>query len=261
MIELQYYTFKWQNISSAMIFIPFLIIMGVLINGYPSWAYSPDIILKNEDFNIILITTIIMGLLSLTFAVNPNWMTWVNKTCKACGDVISMLEVLDEEEAIKDNYESKAVYSKKHENGAEKIIGKEYIEPKTAPCHNREDSGHEMDEVDDPGPVISQSGKTNETSCYRDPKIIVTKVTVQNIPNETVVIKEKLPIKTSKSQMKIVIALFVGLCFLLFVISPIVVACFLTDLGSSRTAYIYYTDPMEPNKTTITQVSFNNSSF
>ena len=160
MIELQYYTFKWQNISSAMIFISALIIMGVLINGYPSWAYSPDIILKNEDFNIILITTIIMGLLSLTFAVNPNWMTWVNKTCKACGDVISMLEVLDEEEAIKDNYESKAVYSKKHENGAEKIIGKEYIEPKTAPCHNREDSGHEMDEVDDPGPVISQSGKT-----------------------------------------------------------------------------------------------------
>lgn len=261
MVELQYYTFKWQNISSAIIFIPALIIIGVLINGYPSWAYSPDIILKNEDFNIILITTVIMGLLSVTFAVSPNWMVWVNKTCKACSEVISVLEVLDEEEAMNDKLEAEAINSKKYENGTEKKIEKEYVEPKTAICDNRPDTEQEMDEVDNAVSTMAQSGKTNEAFNFHEANVAKEWVSEPQMSNETSENKKKLPIQKSKSRMKIAIALLVGLCFLFFVISPLMVAYMLTDLGSSRTAYIYYTDPTEQNKTTITQVPLNDILF
>ena len=49
----------------------------------PSWAYDPNVILGNEDFNVFLITTIIMGVLSLAFAKNPSWLGLVKSMLKS----------------------------------------------------------------------------------------------------------------------------------------------------------------------------------
>jgi hypothetical protein len=57
-----------------MIFIPTLIIVAILVNMYPCFGYNPNIILRNTEFNIAICTTIITGLLSLSFAKNPRWL-------------------------------------------------------------------------------------------------------------------------------------------------------------------------------------------
>ena len=77
MIDIQYYTFWWQNVSSSIIYVLALMSIGTLVNLNPSWAYDPNVILGNEDFNVFLTTTIIMGVLSLTFAKNPSWLGFV----------------------------------------------------------------------------------------------------------------------------------------------------------------------------------------
>ena len=95
MIGLQYYTFWWQNFFSTIVFVPSLITISVLVNVYPWWAYDPHVILKNEEFNIVITTTIFMGVLSLALAKNPSWMGWTI----ACKKGIYTLEKLDEFEA------------------------------------------------------------------------------------------------------------------------------------------------------------------
>lgn len=83
MIDIQYYTFWWQNVSSSIIYILALMSIGILVNMNPSWAYDPNVILGNEDFNVFLITTIIMGVLSLAFAKNPSWLGLVKSMLKS----------------------------------------------------------------------------------------------------------------------------------------------------------------------------------
>ena len=83
MIDIQYYTFWWQNVSSSIIYVLALMSIGILVNLNPSWAYDPNVILGNEDFNVFLITTIIMGVLSLTFAKNPSWLGLVKSMLKS----------------------------------------------------------------------------------------------------------------------------------------------------------------------------------
>ena len=97
MIELQYYTFWWQNVSSSVIYILALLSIGVLVNLNPSWAYDPNVILGNEDFNVFLITTIIMGVLSLVFAKDPSWLALVNSILKSkfIQDLRDMMTVKD----------------------------------------------------------------------------------------------------------------------------------------------------------------------
>ena len=74
MIALQYNIFWSQSISSTIIFIPTLIIVAILVNTYPCFGYNPNIILRNTEFNIAICTTILTGLLSLTFGKNPRWL-------------------------------------------------------------------------------------------------------------------------------------------------------------------------------------------
>ena len=102
MIELQYYTFWWQNVSSSIIYILALLSIGLLVNLNPSWAYDPNVILGNEDFNVFLITTIIMGVLSLVFAKDPSWLALVNSILKSkliqdLRDMMSSVKELGEE--------------------------------------------------------------------------------------------------------------------------------------------------------------------
>ena len=112
MIELQYYTFWWQNVSSSIIYVLSLIAIGALINLNPSWAYDPNVILGNEDFNVFLITTIIMGLLSLVFAKNPSWIGLVNSMMKseACQSISTMLNSLQKLDEEGDNAEEEQEY-------------------------------------------------------------------------------------------------------------------------------------------------------
>ena len=241
MVQLQYYTFKWQNISSALIFIPALITIAVLINSYPSWAYSPDIILKNEDFNVILMTTIIMGLFSMTLAVNPSWMVWVGRSCNLCKGLISQLDDIDEEEKRNDRLD---------EDKIEKKIYKETVEPRYT---KKDSSDLELDEVDI-AIGRTKSGSLNKAYSSQDINHEDQKDTAYKNIDESLEGKEKMAREKCKPRKRIIIPILFGIVCLLFVVSPLVVAYLLTDLGRSRTAYIYYNDPIEQNKTTITQV-------
>ena len=230
--------------------------MGVLINSYPSWAYSPDIILKNEDFNIILSTTVIMGLVSVAFARNPSWMAWVGKTNKECGRLISKLEVLDEHEEY---YETEEFDLEKNDdrNCTEKKIDKEFVNLKMSRLNNKDINVEEFDEVDNPV-AIKQNGAINGSFQIHENDLAGKKNEKdenikRNLENE----KESSP-KKSQPRLNIFIPILVGIMCLLFVVSPLVVAYLLTDLGISRTAFIYYNDPTnEPNRTIITQVCIN----
>ena len=235
MVKVQYYTFKWQNILSALIFIPALITIGVLINSIPSWAYSPDIILKNEDFNVILLTTIIMGFFSMTLAVNPSWMDWVGRSCNSCNGLISQLDYIDEEE----------------ERIEEKKIYKETVEPRYA---KKDKSDQELDDVDF-AVAISTSGNLNKAYNIQEFNSEFQKNTPCTNIDKCSKEKEMITPEKSKPRKRIIIPILLGIVCLLFVASPLVVAYLLTDLGRSRTAYIYYNDPIEQNKTTITQVT------
>ena len=55
MIDIQYYTFWWQNVSSSIIYVLALMSIGTLVNLNPSWAYDPNVILGNEDFNVYFV--------------------------------------------------------------------------------------------------------------------------------------------------------------------------------------------------------------
>ena len=239
MVKLQCYTFKWQNISSALIFIPSLVIIGVLINSIPSWAYSPDIILKNEDFNVVLATTIIMGFLSLPLSVNPSWMGLVGRSCNSCKELILQLDHIDGEEKQMDILDD------------EKKI---YKEPVKHRYTKKEISDLELDDVDlEVGKntsVISNKAYNISEINPGDQKYKACK-NIERSSEE----KDKIAPEKSKPRKRIIIPILLGVVCLLFVVSPVVVAYLLTDLGRRRTAYIYYNDPIEQNKTTITQVT------
>ena len=253
MIELQYFTFKWQNISSVVIFIPALVIMGVLINSYPTWAYSPDIILKNEDFNTILFTTIIMGLVSVAFAMNPSWMAWVGKTNKGCGGLISKLDMLDVHEEYNENKEFD-LERNIDRNCTERIIDKEVANLKMSRPNDKDNNAEEFDEVDNPI-AMQQNGTINKSFKIHENDHDGKKNKIDENATNHFEKEEKSSLNKSQPRLKIFIPLLVGIMCLLFVVSPLVIAYLLTDLGISRTAYIYYNDQNnEPNRTIITQV-------
>ena len=241
MVKLQYYTFKWQNILSASIFIPALTTIGVLINTFPSWAYSPDIILKNEDFNVILTTTIIMGFFSMTLAVNPSWMVWVGRSCNLCKGLISQLDDIDEEEERDDILDGDKI---------EKKIHKETVEPRYTKKDNKD---LELDEVDF-AVGRTTSGILNKAYSIKEINPEDQKNAASKNIDKRSEEKEKMTQEKSKPRKRIIIPILLGIVCLLFVVSPLVVAYLLTDLGRRKTAYIYYNDPIEQNKTTITQV-------
>ena len=101
MIKLQYRTFWWQNLFSTLIFVPTLIGVSVLINKYPRWAYDPNVILKNAEFNILTSSAILMGLISLIFAKHPSWVGF-NLSCRS---MISKLESINLDVAYPDTQE------------------------------------------------------------------------------------------------------------------------------------------------------------
>ena len=129
-----------------------------------------------------------------------------------------------------------------------------FVEYNTTRPYNQENSAKEFDEVDI-GTLTPRSGICNKAYNNKEADIHIQEDKPYDNMNQNLAYEEKrMPVK-SKTKVKITIPILLGVVFLLFVVSPIVVAYSLTELRHSRTAYIYYNDPNEFNKTTITQVT------
>ena len=73
MIKLQYYAFRRQTFSSALILKPALALTFYLINYVPAYNYDAGVVLDNADFNMLIISIGIMGIFSCVLSIRPNW--------------------------------------------------------------------------------------------------------------------------------------------------------------------------------------------
>ena len=73
MIELQYYAFRRQTISSALILETALVLTYYLINYIPAYNYDAGVVLDNADFKMLIISIGIMGIFSCVLSIRPNW--------------------------------------------------------------------------------------------------------------------------------------------------------------------------------------------
>jgi hypothetical protein len=72
LVDLQYQTFWSQSLACFILYFPFLTGSMVVVNCNKSWCYDPNVIFNNVQYNAILITTIIMGLISLALSGQPS---------------------------------------------------------------------------------------------------------------------------------------------------------------------------------------------
>ena len=91
MIDLQYYAFKWQTISSTIILEISLLITFYLINFIPTYNYDSGVVLDNSDFNIMIWIIALIGLLSVFLSLQPSWI----KLCKSLNEKVAKLDRLD----------------------------------------------------------------------------------------------------------------------------------------------------------------------
>ena len=91
MIDLQYYAFKWQTISSTFILEISLLITFYLINFVPSYNYESGVVLDNSDFNIMIWIIALIGLLTVFLCFQPSWI----KLCKSLNEKVAKLDRLD----------------------------------------------------------------------------------------------------------------------------------------------------------------------
>ena len=91
MIDLQYYAFKWQTISSTFILEISLLITFYLINFVPSYNYESGVVLDNSDFNIMIWIIASIGLLTVFLCFQPSWI----KLCKSLNEKVARLDRLD----------------------------------------------------------------------------------------------------------------------------------------------------------------------
>ena len=73
MIELQFYAFRRQTISSFLILETALALTIYLINCAPEYNYDAGVVLDNADFNMLTSILGIMGILSCLLSIRPNW--------------------------------------------------------------------------------------------------------------------------------------------------------------------------------------------
>ena len=73
MIQLQYYAFSRQTLSSALILEPALALTYYLINYVPGYNYDAGVVLDNSDFKMLIFIIGGMGIISCLFSIKPNW--------------------------------------------------------------------------------------------------------------------------------------------------------------------------------------------
>ena len=73
MIQLQYYAFSRQTLSSALILEPALALTYYLINYVPGYNYDAGVVLDNSDFKMLIFIIGGMGIISCLLSIKPNW--------------------------------------------------------------------------------------------------------------------------------------------------------------------------------------------
>ena len=96
MIDLQYYAFKWQTISSTIVLEISLLSTFYLINFIPTYNYDSGVVLDNSDFNIMIWIIASIGLLSVFLSLQPSWI----KLRKSLNEKVAKLDRLD---SLEDN--------------------------------------------------------------------------------------------------------------------------------------------------------------
>ena len=277
MIKLQYRTFWWQNLFSTLIFVPTLIGVSVLINTYPHWAYDPNVILKNAEFNILTCSAIAMGLISLAFARNPSWVGF-NLSCK---NIISKLEsinldadyhdtqeILDwddvdapnsvkinpydgvDEDVTKNTNASSDTIQYRERNARRWIVQwrmSRQVENALSDDYEDKIKAIESDANKyDIGALEKCEIRFRDTVDYDDTDGgLIETVMADNSPRTNV---DMLSKSRKKNKIKeFVLRALIGIGCLVFVLSPIIVASTFMDFSSNSTAYIYYTNENETN--------------
>ena len=275
MIKLQYTTFLWQNLCSTVVFVATLTGTAVLINCYPMWAYDPHIILKNTEFNITMFTTILLGLMSMIFSINPRWLSWT----ASCSKLISDLETIELDE-VDCNLVGNTLSNKEQNQkaGSSTLSIGESINSEDDIYYSTENVQFANDSRDDiwldstkyriwtklARPILTGSVKhivkdidfgEIKTHCSTEEPVIERKIVFlnENSPrqfnlndSDTFHHKVKRAFPT-----KLIFRILIGLGCFLFVLSPIIVASTFMDLSNNRTAYIYC---VNQNETRIIQV-------
>ena len=243
MIRLQYDTFWYHSIIWMLIFIPTLIVVGFLVNYNPCFGYNPNIILRNKEFNVAIATTIVMGLLSLTFARNPRWLNEVISCNPTDSDLsgrhVVTLNCKSRQKQTKNikSYENRANLSRitRSDEKLGRIV-----------CH----LGKDIDilQTEDTSSEI----KTNHDvirSNIKTIKRLLTKPLTRCLPLDGI---NTLARKSSKMlPKKVLVRSMVGVGGVVLILSPIIIATLFMDLSSDGRSYVYY---INLNETKIIQV-------
>ena len=83
MIAFQYRTFKHQSVISLCTYIPALLVAVYKVNFNKDWVYDPNVIMDNQEFNMAVGVTMVMGILSYGLSLNPSWFKILLKCAKA----------------------------------------------------------------------------------------------------------------------------------------------------------------------------------
>ena len=71
LIKMQYQTFWYQTLATVLIYVPCLIGILYMIN-FTNWKYDSQVIFNNKEALLTILSTILMGIVSLILAWNPN---------------------------------------------------------------------------------------------------------------------------------------------------------------------------------------------
>ena len=285
MIKLQYRTFWWQNLFSTLIFVPTLIGVSVLINKYPRWAYDPNVILKNAEFNILTSSAILMGLISLIFARNPSWVGF-NLSCRS---MISKLESINLNVAYPDNQEILDWDDVDSPNPVKITQMNEIDEDGNVPVDtiqyreknarrwivqwrmSRQVENALSDDYDDKIKAIESDAnekkydigalekceiRFRDTVDYDDADGAPIQTAFADPLPQTNIDMPSKPHEQNRIR-DLVLRALIGMGCLVFVLSPIIVASTFMDFSNNSTAYIYYTNE---NQTNIIQVCISQTS-
>ena len=72
--RLQRSIFKLQTICSTLINLPACLVLSILVNCYPKFNYSSDVILSNIEFNLSIGNIVITGFISISFLITWNFL-------------------------------------------------------------------------------------------------------------------------------------------------------------------------------------------
>ncbi len=77
MVSLQYKTFLQQSCCCSAVYLPSLLFCFYKVNFDPAWAYDPNVVMNNLEFNVAAAAVVATGVVASLLAVSPNWMNCI----------------------------------------------------------------------------------------------------------------------------------------------------------------------------------------